>query len=160
MVGRTCNAQRINMQSQRAYEPRVVWARWQVPQPPFSRHFSSSTWPFRLPGKNWKHLFYFHVINFLLFNTRCDGVPCGLQHLLRTYAHGRADTRDGHEDARKRLYRRLYSLLWVCATSTVVGRETIFYFFWKHVSITSSLAPIKAWGRWGIATLPMSSLLA
>ena len=61
----------------------------------------------------------------VLFNTRCDGVPCGLQHLLCTYARGHADTRDGHEDARKRLYRRLYSLLWVCATSTVVGSETI-----------------------------------
>ena len=52
-------------------------------------------------------------------------MPCGLQHLLCTYARGHADTRDGHEDARKRLYRRLYSLLWVCATSTVVGSETI-----------------------------------
>ena len=47
-------------------------------------------------------------------------MPCGLQHLLLSYVRGHADTPDGHKDACKRLYRRLYSLLWVSTTSVVV----------------------------------------
>ena len=128
-VGCTRNVQHVNMQLhvQCAYEPCAVRVRWQVAQAPFSRHLSSSTQSFRLLVKNWKYLFYFRVTNSLLFNTRCDGVPSRLQHLLLTYARRHAHTPDGHEDARKLLYKRLYFILWVCATSTVIGRETIIF---------------------------------
>ena len=42
---------------------------------------------------------------------RLNGVPVELQHLLLTYPTGLVGS---HEEARKKLYRRIYEILWVC----------------------------------------------
>ena len=67
-----------------------------------------------MPGKLHKirHFTSAGIIYLSCYDTdRLDGVPMELQHLLLTYPTGPVGS---HEEARKKLYRRTYGILWVC----------------------------------------------
>ena len=47
------------------------------------------------------------------YHCSANGIPRGFEHLILRYPLTPPDTREGHECARKRLYKRIFCLLWV-----------------------------------------------
>ena len=83
------------------------------------------------------------AVNHSLSVTSTNGIPQGLEKLLLNYLQQITDSRDGHADAHKHLYRRLYSLLWVCVTITV----SCYWMSNMPVSSIFSFLPVKDSGE-------------